>query len=314
MRLTIFTNRATKTSLQMERRPNYIIYSSSYDENVGGSIVLHKLCHVLNQLGEHAYLWPRKKKRYDLRWVLKRKNFEMCASFNTPFASSKHLKNSIVVYPEIVSGNPLQAKNVVRWFLHRPGYHTGKINYGENELYFSFDEASDDSAINTNPDNRLTILSLNPAYKNQNRGGRFGSCYMMRKGEGRLLIHDVENSIRLDGMSHREIADVFNRTKIFYSYDEFTMYSQFAALCGCISVVIPASYKNRLEWVGKHPISKYGIAYGLDDIEHARETQYLVLEYFKDQERESMNTVKSFVSKTCNYFGFIRDDNVWIEK
>jgi hypothetical protein len=35
-------------------------------------------------------------------------------------------------FKEQVFGNPLNAKNIVRWMLHTPGFHTGKKYYGSN--------------------------------------------------------------------------------------------------------------------------------------------------------------------------------------
>ena len=36
----------------------YIIFAPSYNENVGGSIALHKLCDLINRGGNEAYLYP----------------------------------------------------------------------------------------------------------------------------------------------------------------------------------------------------------------------------------------------------------------
>ncbi len=36
----------------------YIIVAPSYSVNNGGAIVLHKLCHIINQLDREAYLLP----------------------------------------------------------------------------------------------------------------------------------------------------------------------------------------------------------------------------------------------------------------
>jgi len=281
---------------------NYIIHAPPYDENKGGPIALHKLCHLLNQLGERAYIYPRKKKKKRIfQSRFRGRPFTLNPDFDTPVAEQHHLENALIVYPEVIAGNPLNAENVIRWFLHRPGYHTGKIDYGENELYFFFDKASDDPGINKNPDNQLFVIQLHPAYRNLGYE-RDGSCYLVRKGSDSSIIHNTKNSIKIDGLSHYEIAEIFNKKEIFYSYDEFTMYSQFAALCGCVSVVIPASFKNREEWVAKHPIAKYGVAYGVGDQAHAKTTQGLLQNYFAEQEIESLETVKQFIKVSKDFF------------
>jgi hypothetical protein len=36
----------------------FIIFSGSYSEDSGGTVVLHQLCHLLNTNGYEAYLYP----------------------------------------------------------------------------------------------------------------------------------------------------------------------------------------------------------------------------------------------------------------
>lgn len=290
--------------------PKYIIYAPSYDYQSGGSIVLHKLCHFLNELGENAFLWPfpmtrekRRKKR--LRDKFARTEFRTSPDFSTPLVPRKAINDfAIVVYPEVTAGNPLGARHVVRWLLHRPGFHTGTVDYGADELFFKFDDYCDDPAVTGGDIDQLFLFTLNPCYKDLGRLDRSGSCYMLRKGKGRPIVHDLENSIQIDGMSHEEIAEIFNQTEIFYSYDDATMYSQFAAICGCTSVVIPMTYDSREAWVRDHPLSLYGIAHGLDDVAHSVETKHLVRDYLEELERNGIQSVENFIAKTRRHFGF----------
>ncbi len=90
----------------------FFIYAPPFDENSGCNIVLHRLCDLLNKQGERAYIWL---------WGGQSQPHKsgICERFNTPFAKLSDLSdNTIVVYPEVVSGNPLKAKNVVRWLLY----------------------------------------------------------------------------------------------------------------------------------------------------------------------------------------------------
>jgi hypothetical protein len=52
------------------------------------------------------------------------------------------LDRSIVIYPEIVAGNPLRARNVVRYLLNKPGYFTGAgmETFGEGDYYLHFSD------------------------------------------------------------------------------------------------------------------------------------------------------------------------------
>jgi hypothetical protein len=52
------------------------------------------------------------------------------------------LDRSIVIYPEITTGNPLRARHVVRYLLNRPGFFNGRgmESYGASEYFIHFAE------------------------------------------------------------------------------------------------------------------------------------------------------------------------------
>jgi hypothetical protein len=145
---------------------------------------------------------------------------------------------------------------------------------------------------------------VNDTYRNENRPDRTGVCYIVRKGNTKARIPETEasNAICIDGMGHVEINEVFNRCHTFYSYDEATMYSQYAAIAGCTSVVIPGLYDCRKDWVENHKLGQYGIAYGLDDITHAQATRHKVLSLLREEEAKGKASVKNFVALTKQRF------------
>lgn len=290
--------------------PDFIIYAPSYNEDSGGIIVLHKLCHTLNECGFNAFLWPnqhgtKSTRLKKFRSLFRKKPYATFPQYNTPLATRQQLnENSIVIYPETDFGNPLGAKNVVRWLLHKPGFHTGQVNFGRDELIYFFDDYCIEPGYGISPENKLFVLSINPSYfQEETTSERSGSCYMLRKYHERALTHDLTDSVSADGLSHAETANLFRKTRYFYCYDEFTLYAQFAALCGCISIVMPQTFESRQAWVEKHPISRYGIAYGQNDTTHAIETSNKVAEYFDDLEIESRQTVCQFAEKSAAHFG-----------
>ena len=144
------------------------------------------------------------------------------------------------------------------------------------------------------------LWKINPVYRNENRPGRGGVCYIVRKGheKPRLPATETSDAICIDGMSHEEVNDVFNRCDTFYSYDEATMYSQFAALCGCTSIIVPGFYDSQEAWIADHDIGRYGVAYGESNIAHARATRHLVEPMLREKEEASRETVRNFVQLT----------------
>lgn len=295
----------------------FIIVSRGYDDQSGGVVVLHQLCDRLNKLGHQAHLWSVHKPIFDTKkpfasiylfFIYFRKmlkyGYKRNPKLDTPLATAQDLPGAIVVYPEVVVGNPLKADRVVRWLLHKPGFNNGgKIDFGKNDLFFYYEKAFDDSRFNRHPENRLHIVSQRKdVYKITNTGKREGTCYILRKGHKRKIIHDVENSILVDDLSHEEKAKVFNQAQYCISYDTYTMYTVYAAMCGCIPIIIPEEGVSKEEW---QPLeqNRYGMAYGFDDIEYAQRTRGLLLNHLERQEKESNQSVQRFVEKVKAYWG-----------
>lgn len=128
----------------------------------------------------------------------------------------------------------------------------------------------------------------------------------MRKGDQKPRIPETESAdaIQVDGMSHEKMNEVFNRCDTFYSYDEASMYSQFAGIAGCTSIVVPGLFGSREEWAAQHPNGLYGIAYGNSpsELEHARATRDLMIKNMRNREAEGVDTVRRFVELTKQRF------------
>lgn len=282
----------------------YIIYTWPYNENSGGIIFEHRLADELNRLGERAFVRrsrpiQRLGPRSWLRYWLKRGPMRIHPDLVTPLARRRDMtRDAIVVYGERIMGNPLRARNVVRWLMYRPGLKF-PYSFGEDEMFFRAGEMSDLPEL-TGGAPELTMWTIDRTYRDEGRTDRSGICYMVRKGNEKPRIPETEapDAIRLDGMSHVEINDVFNRCHTFYTYDEATMYSQYAAVCGCTSVVVPGLYPDRAAWAAQHSMGRFGVAYGVDDIPHAVATRTQVLPMLETKEAEGRESVRRFVELT----------------
>lgn len=117
----------------------YIIWTPSLKLNSGGVTLLHRLTHMINTLGYSAFIWPGDN------------NFQVFmtnAKYNISLANKEMINDdAIVVYPEITIGNPLNAKNVVRWILNKPGKLGGDGIYGKEDIVFYLSDAFTDGKM-----------------------------------------------------------------------------------------------------------------------------------------------------------------------
>lgn len=316
----------------------YIIVAPSYDENNGGCVVLHKLCDLLNSQGEKAVLCPMIDNDYFLdsnnivKSILRRSIhlkstlqrfhllFDLCRKmktnkkWNTPVTNpfslffNISLSDSIVVYPEILSGNILHAKHVVRYLMHNPGNFTHKIDYGEGELYFRY---SDSFAREYVPPKNSVIsphylkISTTPECYNMNNVAvnRKGTAYMIRKGKNKKIVHDLNNSILLDGLSHEEIASVFKSVKSFISYDSITAYTNYALLCGCKSIVVLGENEKAETYRPNEEARRY-ILFGINDKKKVNqdEARLWAEKLRNNQDKISKESTQMFVKESQIFF------------
>lgn len=286
----------------------FVIFTHPFEEHSGGVIALHLLAQRLNDAGETALLWPFSRTRLRLRssprqylaWLRdlltrRHRRFER-GPFATRLARASDLDDAIAVYPEVFSGNPLGTRTVARWLLHKPGFHTGKVDFGRDDLIFFYQQAFADPAMGGHADNLLTLTWWNDAYSNRHLPDRSGSAYLVRKGKGRALVHDPTDSICIDALSHEKKAVVFNKSTYFFTYDPYTLYSRYAAICGCIPVVIPPDGLSKEEWVPSEE-DRYGLAYGVKEIPWAIATRDLLLERIVQERAEEDAMLHAFIAK-----------------
>ena len=303
----------------------FIIFSPSYSKNNGGAVTLHHLCDLIKKNGNDCYLYPAfdnlelnlrnyKKILIKLFKVLIRqpfRRFKISDRFNTPvlkdFPGRFKLEELVVIYPEIVFGNPLGAKNIVRWLLHNPGFFSGKIYYGPNEIYFKYsNQYKNFNYLNSSTSiNNLYIFTYLKEYYNEMDWAteRSGVSYCIRKGHILSVPLNLNDAILIDGKKHSEISQIFKRVKYFISFDPHTAFSRFAALCGCISIVVPIEGVKEEDWEPDLE-KRYGVSYGFDEIKikQALSTVGELKRQMIKEENESVIAVGKFIEEVENFF------------
>ena len=273
----------------------FIIYTYDYSPGIGGVKVMHKLCDILNNTGHEAYLMP----------IFPRDEFYVYSNYNTPIVTQELLDdidNCIVIYPEGIKYNPLNAKNVVRWILG-PSRQEDAETYSKSDLVYWYMDYYHTEYLGQK-ENKLFISEFHDDIFTNYNWDREESCYTFRKSNPTQLIHPPNSAfISFEAAGDLvALAELFNKTQKFYSYDTYTFLSVQAAMCGCISIVVPDPKVSKEQWLSGSRLFKYGIAYGEDDIPRAIETLPLLLEEIKLVKQDMESEVIEFTNHCNNIF------------
>ena len=252
-----------------------IIYTPPYSNTCGGIIVMHYFAQLINE-------------KYNDKFCAKlfmHNNLKYKNSFCNDFAKIDEIDdNTIVVYPEVVSGNPLNAKNVVRWVLLELGIEMPLDHYKKwstSDLVYHWE---------TN-DKQLSCPFYNDIFTNTNPENRNKTCYLIKKG--RLIHKNIKylhppDSICIDDLSLQEKAKIFNECKFFYSYDPNTAYILFSAACGCIPIIYGIEGVSEEEYFKSkifnfdNTIYNRGIVYG----NNVEKINYIIENKFNENNEE----------------------------
>lgn len=289
----------------------------------GGAIVLHVLYQYLIDAGHDAKIFYTevysyrksllKKINYWRKWLLyclKDYKEQKKGAYDWPIKKVRRKympfvsKDTIVIYPDTVYGNPLYAKNVVRYFLYYNRFPDDDKAYGANDLFICYRKQFNDWKLNPNGCELQTSYFDLDLYKRTNYGERHGTCYIIRKGENRDDLPRTFDGPVIDDMPEKMKVEVFNKCERCISYDTQTAYSGIAAMCGCLSIVVPEKGKNRSDYLSNGEIG-YGRAYGFDEeeISFAKNTSRLVEENYRNLNNKGKESVVQFIKLCEDYFG-----------
>lgn len=287
-------------------------------QKYGGAIVLHAICKYLEQLGYDASIYysdantTKKgllgKGIYLYRTLLflwkdlfddSLESVKGCKRKLLPFFSN----DTIVIYPESIYGNPLNAKNVVRYFLYFNPYPGDKLAYNNHDLFICYREKFNDWDLNPTGLRVHCSYFDFELYKRINYGKREGTCYILRKGKNRKDIPKSFDGPVIDNLSEEQKVQVFNQCEKCISYDTQTAYSGIAAMCGCISIVIPEPGKKRSDYLSEDDIF-YGVAYGdsENELRFARDSAEMVRVQYQKEIDEGKIEVEHFAQICGEYF------------
>lgn len=284
---------------------NFVIFSLPFQAHIGGAIALYNLARIIDEAGFLC-------KIFDMNGL------NLPNSIFDKYATEGDVnENTVVVYPEIIVGNPLNAKYVVRWILCEIGIHCPSDIYTTWGKYdFVYHYGTYNSRKDVKDYNLICPLYTSPALKDHGKS-RDGYCHIIRKGhkfhKSLKYIHPSDSLFLDDNLSQEILIEIFNRKEYLISYDPYSYICAMAALCGCIPIIVPIAGTTKEEWFKSLSTSVIleesgecelkGIAYGLEEVEYARNTlqelryqQEIQIKYGKESVRRFINDMTKIFS------------------
>jgi hypothetical protein len=287
-----------------------IYYSSPIIQGSGGYLALFLLYSKLNEIG------------YKTDFI-SIDSVEKIKLYNKAIVSG----DTIVIYPEAILGNPLNAKNIVRWIMY----------FVKKEIYYKWKSSGDlivcywqqfipvkESVPELRPINSVLTLFHDKGKK------RSGICWRIGKGSeyhsdftyhhpeniynaiSRIKMLPYQNTLWIlealqdnnvtqlnNSLKLEEMQALFNNYRLFFSYDCESAVSIIAALCGCISIIVPKKNMKSNDLLPSHSV---GIALGYEGIYHALSTKSELYSFVSSLEEYGNKSVELFAIKAESFY------------
>lgn len=303
------------------RRPIFVVTAPGWTDVSGGIMALHHLCHLINMSGKaSAFLFPVPEGEIvnflcteQINEVVNRQNmflhsFKINRSLDTPiFHGNITDSNIVVVYGELVMGNPLCAQNVARWVLYHMGGWRDLVSVSRGEILFRFEEEylsvdipgfceTAEQILNVllPPDDALEFLRASVDIPLQNLvSDRVGTAFLVKKGRKIDTGLISEDAICIDSFSRQRCLETFKNVRNFVSFDPHSFYSDIAAAYGCKSVVIAdtyayskgSTYRDLRPW----------LFFGDDNFEEFMPDRHALLDNWNQRQVKSQTSVDEFI-------------------
>lgn len=280
---------------------NFVVFSQfpQYIDYIGSSTVSHTLANELALLGESTFIYANEtphKQVSCIPWGSEIDYDNENTIFILPAGAGDHTFAQDI--PSFINNS----QNIVR---HLVNYQV-KQYPKENKLYqlSKYFNTLDEQKV----DGYMPMLNIDfNTFKNHNLP-RSGRCYLIKGEEyltGQPIYHNssdtnLDNYWAYKGDRMAFLAEMFNKHEIFFTYNTQTFISVLAAMCGCISVILPHPNTSK-EKLLNFPQNKFGISYGFDDINHSIDTLHLVEKNLQDCLSSNRQHLKQFTTDCYNW-------------
>ena len=226
------------------KKLRFLIASPMYNHQIAGVMVLHELCDMLNRQGHEAAIVLFGGSGPCFHWSYSNhpqlyhpQHQRINLSMDDPDQSVRSfLEHGVVIYPEMVLDNPLNAKRVVRYLLYK--FHD-YVAQGINEYVLSFSKVFHDSPnsylfkvsldkeLHANGSRRWEDRTLDITYFG--KGPNFTSCHLI---PGTLALS------RTWPEDKAQLGTLLRQCRYFFTWDSISQTNIDAIACGAVPVLL----------------------------------------------------------------------------
>ena len=290
------------------------IYAPGYISFSAGIKNLHFLCHALNVHGFTAYMVIHGTLYPDIP----KTNPDLITPVLDEELRNQHFKNGrvpIVIYPESIPGNPLNAQFVIRWLLNYPGALGGAEDFPEAQRLIAFSE-SISKTLKPQP-SVLFLPPLDPRDITEaqivNGLGPHRGPAVMYAGKFRMFVGEPKlpkwaalmNPIEIfregpSKQSREEVLKLLGEASVLFTFENSTIITE-AILLGTPVVLIRSKFFN--EVIAEKELSMFGSAW-----EAGPESKAVAA--------QSLNLAKEFYFAAISKFrsDLLIEVNVWLKE
>jgi tetratricopeptide (TPR) repeat protein len=227
----------------------FIVLAPAFSAHSAGIRVMHTLCNELNAGGRTAYLvfYRFRPDGTGIDVYVPDSDSEYCKRHTSiprlPACSDVGplrdlIDAAYVIYPEVVAGNPLNARRVVRYVLNSPAANGYAMGQDQDDYIVAFSRL-----FWPNPHAIVTLVFEDPLFNDENsrpapertmdctyigKGAAFGDCFKL---PGSVLIE------RRWPADKESLSIMLRNTRFFYTWDLISQTNVDALFCGAIPVV-----------------------------------------------------------------------------
>jgi O-antigen biosynthesis protein len=269
----------------------YVISAPDFRTSSAGVVALYRLCRDLNARGFPSFICGAQSPE---------------SSLAAPLIDEAHAKalcrrGFTAVYPEIVSGNPREARTVARWVLNSPGLLGGDKVYDPSELVFYYSNVFL-PYIHNRTVGKLYVPTIDESiFYSDDRpdAERCLECFYIGKSQWKDGYVDRENVFEITRQSpaKSELGKLFRASRALYCFDNSTILIYEAILCGCPVVIIPDGTQTRADYETLE-LGTDGIAWGMEELEKARADVSKLRERYDQAKRDYVGQLDNFIRLT----------------